>query len=104
MDLMEIDCEDGVYGTGSGSCPIVGISGVDLSCCAVISRTVPGSAVLTFPPLRVSVAAQGVTISRLSVKLHSNDPLYRRRVQNCPELGAVCQSQATDGLRHTSLP
>ena len=81
-----------------------GISGAELSSCAVISRTVPDSAVLTFPPPPVSVAAQGVTIARLSVKLHSNDPLYRRRVQNCPELGAACQSQATDTPRHTSLP
>lgn len=38
---------------------------------------------------------------RLSVKLHSNDPLYRRRVQNCPEVAAACQSQAAD--RHVTL-
>lgn len=38
---------------------------------------------------------------RFSVKLHSNDPLYRCRVQKCRELAAVCQSQATE--RHVTL-
>jgi len=100
MDLMEIGCEDGSWMELAED----RVQRVDLSWCAVISRTVPGSAVLTFPPLPVSVAAQGVTINRLSVKLHSNEPLYLRRVQICPELGAACQSQATDRPRHTSLP